>query len=80
MAVVRSVVTVVARATVSMATTARYHSNGRGGNKNDSKGNSDKNGERGGNNGGSASHLCLIFYFFCQDHDKVTKFIFLLDT
>ena len=42
----------------------------RGGSKYDSKGNSGKNREHSGNSGGGASHLCLIFFFSGQAHNK----------
>ena len=64
MVVARPAVTVVARAKDSAATTEGYRGDGGGGNEDNSKGNCGKNRERGGNSKGSASHLCLIFFFF----------------
>ena len=68
---------VVARAKDSATRTEGYRGNDGGGNKDDSKGNSGKNGEHSGNSRGRAS---LYFLFFGQAHDKVTRFVFLLDT
>ena len=77
MVVARPAVMVVARAKDSAVSTEGYRGNGGGGDEDDSKSNSSKIGERSGNSGGGASHLCL---FFCRAHDKVTRFVFLLDT
>ena len=44
--------------------TEGYCDNGGSNDEDNSKDNSGENGERGGNSGGSASHLCLIFFWF----------------
>ena len=56
--------TVVARAKGSGAMTEGYCDDGSSNDKDNSKDNRGENGERGGNSGGSASHLCLIFFWF----------------
>ena len=80
MVVARPAVTVVARAKDSAATTEGYRGDGGGGDKDNSKSNSGENRERSDNSRGGASHLCLIFFFFGPAHNKVTRFVFLLDT
>ena len=74
MVVTRLAVMVVARANDSVATTEGYRGDGGSSDKDDSKSNST------GNAAATRRHLCLIFFFFGRAHDKVTRFVFLLDT
>ena len=76
----RPEVTVVARAKDSVATTEGYRGDGGGGDEDYGKGNSGKNGERSGNSGGRCLSSLSYFLFFGRAHNKVTRFVFLLDT
>ena len=78
MVVARPAVTVVARAKDSAARTEGYRGDDGGGNKDNSKSNSGENGERQQRRRRLSSQS--YFLFFGWAHDKVTRFVFWLNT